>query len=56
MEALWKVLGTPSLTPAFKQKLADGVHEVAAGRSVAQLAEAENEALVGLLHLRAGQG
>jgi len=55
MEALWKVLGTPSLTPAFKQKLADGVHEVAAGRSVAQLAEAENEALVGLLHLRAEQ-
>lgn len=56
MEALWKVLGTPNLTPAFKQKLADGVHEVAAGRSVAQLAEAENEALVGLLGLRAEQG
>lgn len=56
MEALWKVLGTPSLTPAFKQKLADGVHEVAGGRSVAQLAAAENEALVGLLHLRADQG
>jgi 3-hydroxyacyl-CoA dehydrogenase len=53
MEALWKVLGTPDLTPAFKQKLADGVHEVAAGRSVAELAEAENEALVGLLRLRA---
>jgi carnitine 3-dehydrogenase len=56
MEALWKVLGTPGLTPAFKQKLADGVHEIAAGRSVAQLAEAENEALVGLLRLRAEQG
>ena len=56
MEALWKVLGTPDLTSAFRQKLADGVREMAAGRSVAQLADAENEALVGLLHLRAEQG
>jgi 3-hydroxyacyl-CoA dehydrogenase len=53
MEPLWKVLGTPGLTPEFKQRLADGVREEAAGRSVAQLAEAENEALVGLLRLRA---
>jgi 3-hydroxyacyl-CoA dehydrogenase len=56
MEPLWKVLGTPGLTPEFKQKLADGVREEAAGRSVAQLAEAENEALVGLLRLRAEHG
>jgi carnitine 3-dehydrogenase len=53
MEPLWKVLGSPGLTPGFKQRLADGVREEAAGRSVAQLAEAENEVLVGLLRLRA---
>lgn len=56
MEPLWKVLGTPGLTPEFKQRLADGVREEAAGRSVAELAEAENEVLVGLLRLRAGHG
>jgi carnitine 3-dehydrogenase len=53
---LWKVLGTPGLTPEFKQQLADGVREEAAGRSVAQLAEAENEVIVGLLRLRAEHG
>jgi carnitine 3-dehydrogenase len=56
MEPLWKGLGTPGLTPEFKQRLADGVREEAAGRSVAQLAEAENEVLVGLLRLRAEHG
>jgi carnitine 3-dehydrogenase len=56
MEPLWKVLGTPGLTPEFKQRLADGVREEAAGRSVAQLAEAENEVLVSLLRLRAEHG
>ena len=56
MEPLWKVLGTPGLTPEFKQRLADGVSEEAAGRSVEQLAEAENEVIVGLLRLRAEHG
>ena len=56
MEPLWKVLGTPGLTPEFKQRLADGVREEAAGRSVTQLAEAENEVIVGLLRLRAEHG
>src|SRR5713226_3515691 len=56
MEPLWKVLGTPGLTPEFKQRLANGVRAEAAGRSVAQLAEAENEVLVGLLRLRAEHG
>jgi carnitine 3-dehydrogenase len=56
MEPLWKVLGTPGLTPEFKQRLADGVREEAGGRSVAELAEAENEVLVGLLRLRAEHG
>jgi carnitine 3-dehydrogenase len=56
MEPLWKVLGTPGLTPEFKQRLAAGTVEEAGGRSVAELAEAENEVLVGLLRLRAGHG
>jgi 3-hydroxyacyl-CoA dehydrogenase len=56
MEPLWKVLGTPGLTPEFKQRLAAGTLEEAGGRSVADLAEAENEVLVGLLRLRAGHG
>jgi 3-hydroxyacyl-CoA dehydrogenase len=56
MEPLWKVLGTPGLTPEFKQRLAAGTLEEAAGRSVAALAEAENEVIVGLLRLRAEHG
>ncbi|HEY2400728.1 MAG TPA: 3-hydroxyacyl-CoA dehydrogenase NAD-binding domain-containing protein [Steroidobacteraceae bacterium] len=56
MEPLWKVLGTPGLTPEFKQKLAAGTLEEAAGRSVAALATAENEVIVGLLQLRAEHG
>jgi len=56
MEPLWKVLGTPGLTPEFKQRLADGVRAEAAGRSVEQLAAAENEVIVGLLRLRAEHG
>ena len=56
MEPLWKVLGTPDLTPEFKQRLAAGTVEEAAGRSVAELAEAENEVIVGLLRLRAEHG
>jgi carnitine 3-dehydrogenase len=56
MEPLWKVLGTPGLTPEFKQRLAAGTLEEAAGRSVAELAEAENEVIVGLLRLRAEHG
>ena len=56
MEPLWKALGTPGLTPEFKQRLADGVRDEAAGRSVEQLAEAENEVIVGLLRLRAEHG
>jgi hypothetical protein len=56
MEPLWKVLGTPGLTPEFKQRLTAGTLAEAAGRSVADLAEAENEVIVGLLRLRAEHG
>ncbi|MDB6090182.1 MAG: fadC6 [Gammaproteobacteria bacterium] len=53
---LWKALGSPSVTPELKQTLTDGVLQEAGKRSVAQLAEAENEVLLGLLRLRAQRG
>jgi len=53
---LWKVLGSPTLTPELQQKLTEGVLQEAGQRSVAQLAEAENEVLLGLLRLRARHG
>src|SRR5882762_1381466 len=53
---LWKALGSPSVTPELKQTLTDGVLQEAGTRSVAQLAEAENEVLLGLLRLRTQHG
>src|SRR5262245_20840205 len=53
MVQMWKVLGTPNVTPELQRTMADGVAQEAAGRSVEQLAEEENETLVGLLRLRA---
>src|SRR5262249_26382916 len=55
MVQMWKVLGTPNVTPELQRTLAEGVAWEAAGRSVEQLAEEENETLVGLLRLRAQQ-
>jgi 3-hydroxyacyl-CoA dehydrogenase len=49
-------LGTPTVTPELKQKVAAGVHEEAGNRSVEQLANGENEVLLGLLSLRAKSG
>ncbi|MHB8814396.1 MAG: 3-hydroxyacyl-CoA dehydrogenase NAD-binding domain-containing protein [Steroidobacteraceae bacterium] len=53
LEGLMKALGTPEVTPALKQKVADAVIEEARGRSVEQLAQEENDVLLGLLALRA---
>jgi carnitine 3-dehydrogenase len=50
---MMKALGTPNITPELKQKVVDGVMREAAGRSVDQLAQAENEVIIGLLRLRA---
>jgi carnitine 3-dehydrogenase len=49
----WKGLGTPTVTPELQRIVTDGVLQEAAGRSVEQLAQQENENLVGLLRLRA---
>jgi 3-hydroxyacyl-CoA dehydrogenase len=51
-----KTLGTPDVTPELKQTIADAVLQEAGNRSVEQLAQDENEVLLGLLRLRAQHG
>jgi carnitine 3-dehydrogenase len=53
---LTKALGTPNVTAELKQTIVDAVLQEAGNRSVEQLAEKENEVLVGLLALRAKAG
>jgi carnitine 3-dehydrogenase len=50
--AMMKDLGNPEITDELKQTIIDGVMREAGNRSVEQLAEKENEVLVGLLKLR----
>src|SRR3989475_3478953 len=56
LAGMMKALGTPDITPDLKRTIVDGVMREASSRSVEQLAEEENELLVGLLSLRARQG
>ena len=56
MAGLMKVLGSPDVTPELKQTVTDGVLQMAGDRSVEQLAEEENEVLIGLLSDRAKVG
>jgi 3-hydroxyacyl-CoA dehydrogenase len=51
-ESLFKVLGTPTVTPELKREVTEGVMQQAGGRSVEALAKEENEILVALLRLR----
>lgn len=51
--AWWKVLGSPELTPAVRQKLIDGLHAEVGSRSIDELAAQRDEILLGLLELRA---
>jgi len=53
LAGMMKALGTPDITPDLKRTIVDGVMREASSRSVEQLAEEENELLVGLLSLRA---
>lgn len=55
MAARIKNLGSPDVTPELKQTIAAGVLEEAGNRSVEQLAQEENQLLVGLLKLRGEQ-
>src|SRR6185295_15609351 len=48
-----KTLKTPEIDDQLKQTLIDGVLAIAGNRSVDQLAQAENEELLGLLKIRA---
>lgn len=52
MEATFKILGTPDVNDELKQKIVDGVLQMAGNRSVDQLAQAENEELLALIKLR----
>lgn len=52
-EGLWKALGTPVVTPQLQKTLVEGVQQEAGSRSVQEIADSENEVLVGLLRLRA---
>jgi 3-hydroxyacyl-CoA dehydrogenase len=53
LAAMIKTLGTPDITPELKQTIVDGVLREAGNRSVDELAQEENELLIGLLRLRA---
>ncbi len=53
LAAMMKTLGTPDVTPELKQAVVDAVLKEADGRSVEQLAAAENGVLSELLRLRA---
>src|SRR5206468_4445462 len=56
LAGMMKVLGTPDITAELKQTIVKGVLGEAGNRSVDQLAQEENELLVGLLRLRAQRG
>ncbi len=45
-------LGTPDVNDELKQKIVDGVLQIAGDRSVDQLAQAENKELLGLIKIR----
>ncbi len=47
-----KALGNPLVSNELKQTIIEGVLQEAGNRSVDQLAQEENEVLVGLLKLR----
>jgi 3-hydroxyacyl-CoA dehydrogenase len=56
MVAMMRTLGTPEVTPELRQTLRDEVLKEAGPRSVEQLAQQENQVLLGLLALRAEAG
>src|SRR3984885_10152495 len=56
LTGLMKALGTPDVSDDLKQIIVDGVLREAGSDSVEQLAQEENEVLVGLLALRTKAG
>src|SRR6202166_104314 len=53
LTAMIKTLGTPDVTPELKQTIVEGVLREAGNRSVDELAQKENEVIIGLLRSRA---
>jgi 3-hydroxyacyl-CoA dehydrogenase/sugar lactone lactonase YvrE len=51
-----KTLKAPEVNDQLKQTIVDGVLQIAGDRSVNQLAQAENEELLGLIKIRANNG
>ncbi|HEY7314524.1 MAG TPA: 3-hydroxyacyl-CoA dehydrogenase NAD-binding domain-containing protein [Gemmataceae bacterium] len=56
LQGMMEDLQMPDITPALKQTVIDGVLKEARGQSVEQLANEENEVMLGLLALRAKAG
>src|SRR5215468_6480557 len=52
MEASWKALGSPMLTPEVQKKLIDSVHAEAGFRTIEELEAERDEVLLGLIQLR----
>jgi hypothetical protein len=52
LAGLMKTLGNPEISAELKQTITQGVMQEAGNRSLQQLAQEENEALLGLLSLR----
>jgi 3-hydroxyacyl-CoA dehydrogenase len=52
MTAWWKVLGSPELTPAVRDKLIAGLHQEVHARTIPELETQRDEILLGLLELR----
>jgi 3-hydroxyacyl-CoA dehydrogenase len=55
MTAWWSVLGNPTITPALRHTMVEGVMAQVDGRSIEQLAAQRDEMLMGLLAVRASQ-
>ena len=55
LNAWFKVLGTPDITPEIRAKVIAGVTEEIAGRSIETLSDERDAALMGLLKIRASQ-
>jgi 3-hydroxyacyl-CoA dehydrogenase len=55
MQAWWKVLGNPAITPEIRKQMIAGVKAEAEGRTLEELAAQRDTALISLLKSRAGE-
>jgi 3-hydroxyacyl-CoA dehydrogenase len=55
MQAWWKVLGNPTITPEIRKQMIDGVKAEADGRSLEELAAQRDATLLALLKSRASE-